>query len=195
MNSEKTNKLKELLKLSSHKHQIEETIQQFNEFYCKKTNILYKVAEDKENKYVENLEIKLEKMKIEFEKLKKDKNETLLTQDLEKQKNEILKERNLILQNTFNKSLLIQIKKDEMKDLKMKNENLDRELEFLNEELKKAENNSNNINHELIKLNNQKSKAFTCDLFELIEKSPFLKKKKFKNIFSDFEKKKITQES
>ena len=190
MNSEKTNKLKELLKLSSHKHQIEETMQQFNDLYCKKTNILYKVAEEKENNYVENLKKKLKIMKEEFKNLKKEKNETLLIQQLEKQKNEILKERNLILQNTFNKSLLIQKKKEEMKDLKMKNENLDRELEFLNEELKKAEINSNIINHELISLNSQKSKAFTCDLFQLIENASFLKKNKFKNIFNNFESKK-----
>lgn len=118
----------------------------------KVSGYIEKVAKIKYNHQVqleEQYEREFYEVKLDYDKFIEANNEDDLHMALEEEKNETINERSRLLQNTFNMSLVLGEKKQQLKMTKREDEELDEELKFLMEQIDISDNEKLNLEEKI----------------------------------------------
>ena len=94
MSAHKTSKNKSIPeKMKTMKHDPNDTKAQINNEYRNNAEVMYDKAEEIEKNFINCNQEKIQSFKTNFEELKKTQNENILIQNLENEKNKLLKNR------------------------------------------------------------------------------------------------------
>lgn len=99
-----------------------------------------KIKYEHQIKLEQQYEKEFYEVKLDYDKYIEANNEDDLYKELEQEKNETINERSRLLQNTFNMSLVLGEKKQQLKMTEREDEEQDEELKFLMEQIDIADN-------------------------------------------------------